>query len=200
MMRRWKFMEIRQGKLKVFRHMSTRTLITAQEFAQMITPETEDYELVEGELIALPGATPMHARIRQNVERLISNYFERNPHGAVFGEVDCRITDDTVRRPDASIFLGGRSQQLDLNKIPVPFAPDIAVEVLSPSESAIDEHRRVRDYLGAGSREVWILDRVNGELFVHTADGIRLLLGNDVLESPLLPGFSAPVLSLLAGL
>jgi Uma2 family endonuclease len=180
--------------------MGTRTLITAEEFAQMNIPETEDYELVEGELIALPSATPMHARVRQNVERFVSNYFERNPHGAVFGEIDCRIADDTVRRPDASIFLGGRSQQIDLNKIPVPFAPDIAVEVLSPSESAIDMHRKVRDYMGAGSREVWILDHVNGEIFVHTAGGIRLLLGNDVLESPLLPGFSAPVRSLLTGL
>jgi len=45
--------------------MSTKTLLTAQEFAQMSTPETEDYELVEGELIALPGATPLHGKIRQ---------------------------------------------------------------------------------------------------------------------------------------
>ena len=180
--------------------MSTRTLITAEAFAQMNTPEMEDYELVEGELVALPSATPMHAKVRHNVELLVGIYFLQKPPGLVLSEIDCRIADDTVRRPDLSVFLGPRLQQIDLSKIPVPFAPDIAVEVLSPSESAIDVHRKVRDYMGAGSREVWILDHVNGELFVHTASGIRPLLGNDVLESPLLPGFSASVRSLLAGL
>jgi len=166
----------------------------------MNTPEMEDYELVEGELVALPSATPMHAKVRHNVEVLVRSYFERNQPGVVLGEIDCRIADDTVRRPDASIFLRGRSQQIDLNIIPVPFAPDIAVEVLSPSEGAIDVHRKVLDYMAAGSREVWILDHVNGEVFVHTAGGIRLLLGNDVLESPLLTCFAAPVRDLLAGL
>jgi len=66
----------------------------------MDTPEMDD-ELVDGELIALPSATPMQARVRQNVEVLIRSYFERNQAGAVFGEIDCCLSDDTVRRPDA---------------------------------------------------------------------------------------------------
>ena len=173
--------------------------MTAEEFGQMITLETEDYELVDGELIALSSATPRHAMIRGTVEHEIYNYFKRNPVGETLSGVDCRIADCTVRRPDVSVFLGGRLRQIDLNKIPVPFAPDIAVEVLSPSESAIDVHRKVRDYLGAGTQEVWLLDHVNGELFVHTNTIIRLLLGNDVLESPLLPGFAAAVRELLTG-
>ena len=173
--------------------MSTKAMMTVEQFVQMNTAETEDYELVEGELIPLSSATPLHAKICGWLEHLILNYFERNPVGRVFREIDCRISDDTVRRPDVSVFLGGRLQQIDLNKIPVPFAPDIAVEVLSPSEKAVDVNRKVRDYLGAGSVEVWLLDHANGEFFVHTKAGIRLLLGNDVLESPLLPGFAAAV-------
>ena len=78
--------------------MSTRTLITAEAFAQMNTPEMEDYELVEGELIALPSATPMHAKVRQNVELLVGIYFLQKPPGLVLSEIDCRIPDDTVRR------------------------------------------------------------------------------------------------------
>jgi Uma2 family endonuclease len=173
--------------------MSTTTLMTAEQFAQMHTGETEDYELVEGELIPLSSATPLHAKVRRRLERLVENYFERNPIGEAFAEIDCRLTDDTVRRPDLSIFLGDRSKQFDLNSIPVPYAPDIAVEVLSPSESAIDVSRRALDYLAAGCREVWLLDNSNGELSVRTDAGIRLLRGKDVLESPLLPGFSQAV-------
>ncbi len=45
-----------------------------------------------------------------------------DPVGAAFGEVDCRVADDTVRRPDLAIFLSARLQQIDLKKIPAPFA------------------------------------------------------------------------------
>jgi len=179
--------------------MATTALMTADQFAQMSTAETEDYELVEGELIRLPSGNPLHAEIRGRTEQLMRNHFERNPIGVVLGEIDCRITDGTVRRPDVSVFLGDRFKQIDPNKIPVPFAPDIAVEVLSPSESAVDVHRKVLDYLAAGSQEVWLLDHANGELFIRTSSGIRLLSAGDVLKSPLLPGFSAAVAELLAG-
>jgi Uma2 family endonuclease len=179
--------------------MATKTLMTVEEFAQMNPPETEDYELVEGELIPLPSATPLHAKIRRRAERLLENYFELNPIGEPFGEVDYRLTDDTVRRPDVSIFLNPRLQQIDLKKIPIPFAPEIAVEVLSPSQIAIKVNRKIRDYLGAGSTEVWILDYDNGEVFVHTKAGIRMLVANETLKSPLLPGFAVQVSDLLAG-
>jgi Uma2 family endonuclease len=179
--------------------MATKTLMTVEEFAQMHTSETEDFELVEGELVPLPSATPLHAKIRRRLERRLEDYFETNPVGEQFGEVDCRVVGDTVRRPDLAIFLSAQVQQIDLKKIPIPFAPDIAVEVLSPSEAAIDVNRKVREYLGAGSTEVWILDHENVQLFVHTSTGIRQLAGTEALESPLLPGFAAPVSDLLTG-
>ena len=89
---------------------------------------------------------------------------------------------------------------MDRYKIPVPFAPDIAVEVLSPSERAIDVRRRVRDYLRAGSKEVWLLDHAIGEELVHTPTRIRMLQGTDILESGLLPGFSVAVAGLVMNL
>ena len=173
--------------------LDTKTLMTVDQFAQMRTAETEDYELVEGELVPLSSATPLHAKIRSRAERLIENYFERNPIGEAFAEVDCRLSDHTDRRPDLSIFLADHARQIDLNRIPVPFAPDIAVEVLSPSEAAVEVNRKALEYLSAGSKEVWLLDNINGEIFVQTDAHIRLLRGKDLLESPLLPGFSHPV-------
>jgi Uma2 family endonuclease len=171
--------------------------MTVEQFAQMYTAETEDYELVDGELVPLSSATPLHAKVRGRAERLIENYFERNPIGEAFAEIDCRLSDYTDRRPDLSIFLADRAKQIDLNRIPVPFAPDIAVEVLSPSETAVQVNRKALDYLAAGSKEVWLLDNINGEIFVQTDAHIRLLRGKDILESPLLPGFSHAVDELL---
>ena len=60
--------------------------------------------------------------------------------------------------------------------------------------------RKVRDYLRAGSKEVWLLDHANREVLVHTSTGIRVLLETDALESPLLAGFSAIVADLVVNL
>ena len=179
--------------------MATKALLTAEEFAQMTTAENEDYELVDGELIPLSSPTALHNRIRSRIDRYVESYFDKNPIGGSTCETDCRLTNDTVRRPDLSIFIGDEWEQLDLNRVPLPLAPAIAVEVLSPSEQIGDVNRKIRDYLGAGSKEVWLLDHANGELHVRTKAGIRVLQGSDVLDSPLLPGFAVIVADLLAG-
>ena len=179
--------------------MATTALMTAEEFAQMITAENEDYELVDGELIPLSSATPRHNNIRDKTVQLVRNYFEKNPIGGASSATDCRINSNTVRKPDYSIFIGDEWEHLDLDRTQVPFAPTIAVEVLSPSEHMVDVNRKVRDYLGAGSKEVWLLDHANGELHVRTTAGIRLLQGSGMLDSPLLPGFAVNVADLLSG-
>lgn len=177
--------------------MGTKTMMTVEQFAQMHTAETEDFELVEGELIPLSSGTPRHNIICDLMGHLLWSYFRSNPVGKAVAENDCQVAPETVRRPDLSIFLGKRMQQIDLDTIPSPFAPDIAVEVLSPSESAVDVRRKVREYLLAGTQEVWLLDHTNGEVLVHTSAGIRVLQGPEFLESPLLPGFKAGVADLV---
>ena len=179
--------------------MSTKTLMTIEEFARMETADTEAYELVDGELVPLSSPTPKHARIRGRIEHSLSNYFALHPIGEPFGDVDCQVVGGNVRRPDLAVFLGERLGQMDVNQVPVPFAPDIAVEVLSPNESAVDVHRKVKEYLHAGSQEVWVLDHLNDQMFVHTgSDSVRVISGNGVLESPLLPGFCVLLRDLFA--
>jgi Uma2 family endonuclease len=180
--------------------MGTKTLMTIEQFSQMQTADTEDYELVEGELVPLSSATPLHAGIRDLIGHLLWGYFKGNPVGKAFAEIDCRTSDDTVRRPDISIFLGDRVHQIDLTAIPVSFAPDIAVEILSPSESAMQLRRKVLDYLRAGSREVWLVDSFNREVEMRTNPGSRVLAETDHLTTPLLPEFKVPVAKLFVSL
>jgi Uma2 family endonuclease len=173
--------------------MSTKTLMTVEQFARLRTADTEDYELVEGELIPLSSGTDRHNRIRDMIGHLLWVYFRENPIGDAVGENDFRVKDGTVRRPDLSIFLDERLKQIDLDRVPAAVAPDIAVEILSRSEGIIDLHRKVREYFRAGAKEVWLLDHANAEAEIRTTEGIRLLQESDVLESPLLPGFSAKI-------
>ena len=177
--------------------MATKTLMTAEEFAHLDTAETEDYELVDGELIPMAGGTPLHNILRDKTAQVIRTYLDRNRIGGSAGEMDCRINGEVVRRPDFSIFLGDRWDRLDLSRTPMPDAPDIAVEMVSPGERMTEVGRKVREYLGAGSREVWLIDQANGEIQVRTESGIRLLRRSDMLDSPLLPGFEIRVTELL---
>ena len=178
--------------------MSTATLMTVEQFAHMKTADTEDYELVAGELIPLSSGTPQHGQIRDLITFFMVGYFKQHPIGKSIAEIDCQLNETTVRRADLSIFLGERARQIDGKKIPIPFPPDIAIEVLSPSETAIGVNSKVHAYLSAGCKEVWLVDADNCDVFVHTVEGVRLFQARRQLESPLLPGFSVPVAELLA--
>ncbi len=171
--------------------------MTVDQFVQMNTADTEDFELVDGELIPLPRATPLHAIVRDGLLFFLLSYFRKSPIGMVLALIDCRLGEATVRCADISIFLGGRIQRIDMKKTPIPFAPDIAVEVLSPSQSAIEVNRGVHDFLDAGCQEIWLLDTENGDILIHAPNSIRSLNSTQQLESPLLPGFSVPVAELL---
>jgi len=136
--------------------------------------------------------------IRGRLEQLVLNYLNQNPIGVAVAEMDCRISRTVVRRPDLSIFLGDGWKNLKPNMVPLPYPPDIAVEVLSASQHAGALARKIRDYFSAGSQEVWILDPENGEVTVRTKSKARIIEGTDLLETPLLPGFSVAVATLLA--
>ena len=176
--------------------MSTKALTTVEQFGQMRFADTEDYELVEGELVPLASGTFRHNTNRDLMGHLLWSYFRQNPIGKVVGENDCRVSENKVRRPDLSVFLNERLRLIDPDTIPAPFAPDIVIEVLSRSEGVIETRGKVREYLGAGSAEVWLLDHANREVQVHTAGGIRVLQGTDILETPLLPEFRVAVAEL----
>jgi len=70
-------------------------------------------------------------------------------------------------------------------------APDLAIEVISESESAEDLREKVQDYLDAGSKAVWAF-YLMGIIAVYDRSGVRELRGDQLLEAPeILPGFQA---------
>jgi Uma2 family endonuclease len=176
--------------------MSTQALTTIEQFSQMPSDERVRFELVDGELIPVSSGTPVHNKIRDRLLIRIGIYLERNPLGEVLGETDYRTTGDTVRRPDVSFVTVERWQTVDESRIPVPFSPDIAIEVLSPSETAMDLNLKVQEYLASGAQEVWLIDAKTREVMIRTSDGARIV--KSTLSSPLLPGFSISIAELLA--
>jgi Uma2 family endonuclease len=83
--------------------------------------------------------------------------------------------------------------EVDQDKLPVTVPPDIEAEVISPSESAIRVERRKDAYLRFGVTEVWMIYPENRHIYIHSETGIRRLRSGDLLDTPLLPGWSLKV-------
>ena len=77
----------------------------------------------------------------------------------------------------------------------VPGSPDIAVEVVSPSNTAAEMERKVAEYLAAGSQRVWVAHPSIRSVTVHRADGATITYTGDdaITDEELLPGFSLPL-------
>ncbi len=79
-------------------------------------------------------------------------------------------------------------------------APDLAVEIVSPSDSATALARKVRQYLEAGTHTVWVVHRKTREVHVYEQGSTRFLTEEQTLDAPeLLPGFSTKVNELFPG-
>ena len=103
-----------------------------------------------------------------------------------------------VRGPDVAFILAGTGDEWEKplsGGFSLPRAPDIAVEVVSPSNTATDMTRKVSEYLAAGSQRVWAVYPTTRTVSVHRADGTTVAYTDEdvITDEELLPGFSLPL-------
>ena len=179
--------------------MATKTLLSIEQLAKL--PDDDRlYELDEGELITMAPASGMHGRMESRVTRVLDIFMREHPVGELLtsdtGFVLSR-NPDVLRSPDLAFL---RSDKADLVQEDgfVEGAPDLAIEIVSPSDSATSVVRKVRQYLEAGTHTVWVIHRRTREVQVHEASGTsRFLTADQILDAPdLLPGFSVKVAEL----
>jgi Uma2 family endonuclease len=171
-------------------------LFTAQDFRQL--PESNLHrELVQGEVVETMPPGGQHGAIAVMLAMLLRLWAKEGTGGYVgvaAGYILARYP-DTVRGPDVSYV---RASRISADGVPEGFwdlAPDLAVEVVSPHESADEVRAKVRDFLNAGTPMVWTIYPRGQEVIVHTPDGLaRTYTGTMTLEFPeVLPGFACTV-------
>lgn len=183
----------------------TKYISAAEFWAIMQQPENADkhLELVDGVIIeegqnsALTGG--IHGETAANILGLIWNFARQHKLGRVTAAETCFVLfknpdgKDTVRCPDAAFISFARAPQ-PLPVEQVPFAPDLAIEVISPSNDADEIHSKVLDFLKYGTRLVWVFYPRSRTVVVHTASGSRTLSVDDTLDGgEVLPGFAVLV-------
>jgi len=179
---------------------AAKTVLTAQEFDNYPFEEDKRYELDEGELIEMTRPTYKHNRVLRKLLVEMALYFRTNPIGEVLvSENLYALSPNTRRAPDVAVILGDRYEELKDAKV-IPIIPEIAAEVLSPSETPRMIHRKLKQYFAAGVKEVWLIDPDVKEIEIWKGPSLPdpLLSSSDVLASTLLPGFALPLEELFA--
>ena len=175
--------------------MSTKTLLTAAELEQMPDDDSVQTELDEGELITMALAWEGHGFLEMKIGSILWIHVSRKRLGRVYtGDTGFRLRDDTVRAPDVAFVRQERVEALT-SKGFAKGAPDLAVEIFSPSDSVPQLMRKVKQYFACGCHTVWIVYPDRKEIhLLEAAGGDRILGVGDTVEAPeLLPGFSVPV-------
>jgi Uma2 family endonuclease len=150
---------------------SSAERLTIAEFEQL--PEENEYlqELVRGFVVREPRPAYGHGRLQVRVASLLDRFVRSHNLGVILVETGFVLATEppTVRGPDVS-FIATERLPMDPQVVFPAQPPDLAVEILSPSNTASDIHEKVLDYLAAGVRLIWVVDPRTRSVAVHSGE------------------------------
>ena len=164
---------------------------------EIVLPETKpETEWILGRAVQKASAGRTHARLQGEIYAALRRW-ERG-HGQTGTEWRFRIAPPgEIRRPlvpDVAFVSNERLRQLDDDDIELPpFAPDVAIEILSPGDRSRYVEHKIGVYLAGGASLVVVVDPANRCMTLHDARGMQTLSEDDVFVHAALPGFSLPL-------
>jgi Uma2 family endonuclease len=171
---------------------TSTALMTAEEYMQLPRGEFQ-HELINGELVTMPLPGLPHGRMQARLLRPLAQFVAEHDLGEVYGELGFLLTvdPDTVIGPDVCFISKQRLQEAGDVKGFWLGAPDIAVEVVSPSDSRPRVRERALFWLSFGAKQVWIVNPKDCTVTIHRSPSdATMFCGSDYLEAQdLLPGF-----------
>jgi Uma2 family endonuclease len=169
----------------------TRRTWTDEEL-ETLPKDGHKYELLDGDLIISPVHED-HGRICMRLGAILLHFAESRKLGEVYdSSTGFRLTENLLLSPDVSFVSNARLKTIRIS--PDKFlagAPDLAVEVLSPSDRMTQIHRKLEHYFEHGTRLAWLVNLRKQQVHIETADSIEALTDlDDVLTGgAVLPGF-----------
>lgn len=179
-------------------------LMSAEEF--LAHPSFDGKaELVRGELRVNPPPGAPHSAAASNLMVLLAIHVKPRQLGMVFADgagYELLCLPRTVRVPDVSFVQAGRLPQAGLGPGLMKLAPDLAVEVLSPSDTESQFEERLEDYLVSGTQLVWVVDPMRRTVMVVSPDApVRWLREDDMLNGgAVIVGFTCAVAEIFHGI
>ncbi len=180
----------------------TKMRMTVDEFYDFVNAEENRnrcFELVRGEVIEVSRPTRVHGRICAKMTFKLELYAEKRKKGYVVCNdtgVILETEPDTVRGPDVAWY----EDVVQFDDLPEKWGdtvPRLAVEVLSPNDTAHYITEKVNDYLDNGVELVWVIDPEVRAITIYSKTGVQKLTEKDTLTGgEVLPGFRCKVADL----
>ena len=159
----------------------------------------EDYEIVDGQVVEEPPLGAWEGYVATTIGYLLNGFVRPNQLGRVAGEVLFILRAEPLlqRRPDVAFVSAVRSPLTHRFKRGAAWdvIPDLAVEVVSPSDTAAEVQAKVAEYLGVGVRLVWVVYPDQEEVYVYESPRVVRIFGREdtVDGGAVLPGFAMSV-------
>ena len=170
-------------------------LFTYADYKEWELKEGERYEVINGEVFAMSAPDARHQEILVALSSRFYNYLQGKPCKVYPAPYDVRLfyeedeSDDTVVQPDISVICDEKKR----GKEGCRGAPDLIIEILSPSNSAIEMNRKFKLYQQAGVKEYWIVDPQNNEITVFCFGKnpvFKIHKSTDTVSVSVLPGLN----------
>ena len=132
----------------------------------------ERYQLINGEVFQMASPSVAHQAMLRELSYQFITWLREKPCQVFFAPVDVRLfpeednSDDTVIQPDLLVVCDEKK----LGKNSVNGAPDLAIEIVSPSNTHRELFLKFQYYLEAGVREYWVIDPEEKKVHVHVYD------------------------------
>jgi Uma2 family endonuclease len=176
--------------------MSTRTLLSIEQFEGLPEPEVGRYELDQGELIYVSPNDLRHNRVRDKLYIPLREHVARHRLGEATAETLFEFAPATVMAPDIALIATDQMRNVNPDGV-LKLVPRLVVEVLSPSNTPEEMRRKIRLYKKAEVIAIWVLDPFQRKAYIHRGKSVRTLTGDGVLSDPeILQGFSIVLSSL----
>jgi Uma2 family endonuclease len=182
--------------------MVTKARVTAHDLWRLGEGDVRR-ELVNGEVKEMAPVGGVHGQIAARTSAWLGGHVREHGGGeVVVGDVGFVLNlpadPERVRAPDVAFV---STQRLPEGRLPEGFlvgGPDLAVEILSPTDNPVEIQQKVRDYLEAGARLVWLIAPQAKTVTAYRADGsARLLREHESLQGEdVLPGLTIPLAEL----
>jgi Uma2 family endonuclease len=169
-------------------------------------PDGDRYELVDGQLVE-HNVSALSSVVAIKLASRLHAHCELHTPAWILGS-DCGYQcfpghPRKVRKPDVSLVLRERLSTAQLEEegfLTIP--PDLAIEVVSPNDSAYEVEQKVQEYLKAGVKLVWVIYPPTRTVHIHRGDRSSAVVSadDDLTGEDLLPGFACRVSDLFASL
>ncbi|HIE30621.1 TPA: Uma2 family endonuclease [Candidatus Poribacteria bacterium] len=164
--------------------------ITLEDF---LANDYESYEYVKGELVPMSIPTMIHGEVSSNIVILLGNHVRQYQLGRIYTAETTFQIGESGRKPDVAFVSQERLPENRHQASPIP--PDLAIEVVSPSDKIYDVQEKALEYLDAGTQMVWVIEPIAKTVTVYRSQSdIKILTLNDILTGEeVVEGFQCAV-------